>query len=219
MKYKKIYLLSGLGVDGRVFEKIDLKEYQPQLVEWIQPYAHEDITAYAKRLSAQMEPNAILIGLSFGGMLAVEIAKFLPIHKIILVSSASNFKQIPWLFRLWDWSKLLGVLPQKIMLKANFITFWLFGITRTQEKILLSQILADTNTIFLIWAVRQITKWKNTKVNTKFVHLHGTNDRLLQLPMENLKTNNILIKNGGHFMIITHAHELERIIRKELKGF
>jgi len=44
MKNRKVYLLSGLGVDGRVFNNIDLKEYQPQLVEWIPPRNYEGIS-------------------------------------------------------------------------------------------------------------------------------------------------------------------------------
>lgn len=218
MKNRKIYLLSGLGVDGRVFDNIDLKEYQPQLIEWIPPRNHEGISDYAQRLSARIEPNSILIGLSFGGMVAIAIAKYIPISEIILVSSASNCRQIPWLLRLWDWSRIIRVLPKSFILKANPITFWLFGITRPQEKILLSQILADTNYDFFIWAIRQITQWKNTDVNTKVVHLHGTKDRLLQQPLKISPAGKYWIKDGGHFMIITHPDEIEGIIRKELEG-
>lgn len=217
MKNNKVYLLSGLGVDGRVFNNIDLNEYQPQLIEWIPPRNHEGISEYAQRLSTLIEPHSVLIGLSFGGMVAIEIAKYIPIQKLILISSASNFRQIPWLFRLWDWSKIIKILPKSFILKANPVTFWLFGITRRHEKILLRQILADTDYHFLIWAVRQIIQWKNTEVNTKVVHLHGTKDRLLQQPLKGSPAEKYWIKDGGHFMIITHSGEIEGIIRKELK--
>ncbi|MDI9879173.1 alpha/beta hydrolase [Flectobacillus longus] len=217
MKNRKIYLLSGLGVDGRVFDNIDLNEYQPQLIEWIPLLNHEDISEYAQRLSTLIEPKSVLIGLSFGGMVAIEIAKYISVCKIILVSSASNFRQIPWLFRLWDWSKFIKVLPKRLILKANPVTFWLFGITRRHEKILLTQILADTDYNFLFWAVRQIIQWKNTEVNSKVIHLHGTKDRLLQQPLKISPAEKYWIKDGGHFMIITHSDEIEGIIRKELK--
>lgn len=218
MKNRKVYLLSGLGVDGRVFNNIDLKEYQPQLVEWIPPRNYEGISDYAQRLSARIEPNSILIGLSFGGMVAIEIAKYIPIQKLILISSASYFRQIPWLFRLWDWSKIIKILPKSFILKANPVTFWLFGITRRHEKILLRQILADTDYHFLIWAVRQITQWKNTEVNTEVVHLHGTKDKLLLKPIEisSIAMLKYGIENGGHFMIITHSEKITSIIKKEL---
>lgn len=218
MKNRKVYLLSGLGVDGRVFNNIDLREYQPQLIEWIPFLKNENIFHYAQRLSAQVEPHSILIGLSFGGMIAVEIAKHTSISKIILLSSASNFRQIPRLFRICDWSKLIKILPKSFILKANPVTFWLFGITRQHEKVLLRQILADTDYHFLIWAVRQITQWKNTEVNTEVVHLHGTKDRLLLKPTEisSIAMLKYGIENGGHFMIITHSEEITSIIKKEL---
>jgi hypothetical protein len=74
------------------------------------------------------------------------------------------------------------------------VTFWLFGIKREHEKLLLRQILADTDYHFLIWAIQQIIQWKNTEVNTKFVHLHGTKDRLLHQPMETLIDGKYWIK-------------------------
>lgn len=217
MKNKKIYLLSGLGVDGRVFNNIDLREYHPQLIEWIPFFKNEDISHYAQRLSARIEPNSILIGLSFGGIVAIEVAKHIPVSKIILVSSAPSFRQIPWLFRLWDWSQLIKLLPRGFFLNANPMTFWLFGIKREQDKTLLSQILADTEYDFFIWAIQQIIQWKNTEVDTKFIHLHGTKDRLLHEAMDTLTDGKYWIKEGGHFMIITHSNEIEGIIRKELK--
>lgn len=217
MKNRKVYLLSGLGVDGRVFNNIDLQEYQPQLIEWIPFLRNEDISQYAQRLSAQVEPHSILIGLSFGGMIAIEIAKHISISKIILLSSASNFKQIPWLFRLCDWSKFIKLLPKNFIFEANPVTFWLFGITRRHEKILLSQILADTNYDFFVRAIQQITQWKNITTNTKIIHLHGTKDRLLQQPLDGSFARKYQIKNGGHFMVITHSEEIKDIIQKELK--
>ena len=45
-------------------------------IDWILPFQNETFQSYAFRISENMnDENAILIGLSFGGMLSVEISK------------------------------------------------------------------------------------------------------------------------------------------------
>ncbi len=46
------------------------------------------MAAYAKRMAAQInEPNPVLMGLSFGGIMCIEIAKQIAVDKVILISS------------------------------------------------------------------------------------------------------------------------------------
>jgi alpha/beta superfamily hydrolase len=48
------------------------------------------------RLSEQIiEVNPILVGVSFGGMIAVEVAKLIETEKVILISSAKTKHEIP----------------------------------------------------------------------------------------------------------------------------
>jgi hypothetical protein len=69
---RNLYLFSGLGADRRIFQKLDLSGYIVHYIEWIPPLGDESIEHYASRISNQIkEPNPVLIGLSFGGMMAV----------------------------------------------------------------------------------------------------------------------------------------------------
>ena len=70
-------------------------------MEWIDPFPNETIEAYAKRLSEGIDQNQpfVLIGLSFGGMVAVEIAKItLPVCTI-QISSVDHRDELPKLYR------------------------------------------------------------------------------------------------------------------------
>ncbi|RZJ29312.1 MAG: alpha/beta hydrolase, partial [Chryseobacterium sp.] len=70
----KIYIFSGLGVDRRVFDNIDFGDLNVEFIDWIIPLTNEAIEIYAERISRKIiSENPILIGLSFGGMVAVEI--------------------------------------------------------------------------------------------------------------------------------------------------
>lgn len=71
---KDIYCVSGLGADERVFQKLKFQGYQPVHICWVEPNLEESIAEYAKRLTIQIKSERpILIGLSFGGIMAVEI--------------------------------------------------------------------------------------------------------------------------------------------------
>ncbi|MGL5075499.1 MAG: hypothetical protein ACRDBG_06605, partial [Waterburya sp.] len=101
---KNIYCLSGLGTDDRVFQKLKFQGYQPIHIHWIEPKKGETITAYAQRLTTQIKSDCpILVGLSFGGIIAVEIAKQIATEKVILISSTKNKQEIPFYFKIWRW--------------------------------------------------------------------------------------------------------------------
>ena len=86
---KELYLISGLGADKRVFDFLDLPGFKIHHIEWVEPGDHETVENYAKRLLNQIRTvKPILIGLSFGGLIAIEIGKLMETEKIILISSA-----------------------------------------------------------------------------------------------------------------------------------
>jgi pimeloyl-ACP methyl ester carboxylesterase len=94
---KDIYFVSGLGADERVFRLLKFEGYQPVHLHWVAPQAGESIADYAQRLSTQIKSDCpIIIGLSFGGMIAVEIGKHISVEKVILISSVKTTSEIPF---------------------------------------------------------------------------------------------------------------------------
>ena len=211
---KKIYVLSGLGADKRVFNKIDFSNYDTTFIEWIMPTENETIKNYAFRLTEQIKTEKpILIGLSFGGIIATEIAKQIETEKIILIASAKTKYEIPFYYRLAGKLKLNKLLPTKILKKGNFISYWFFGATNQEDKKLLAEILKDTEPKFLTWAIDKIANWKSETEHKNLIHIHGTADRILPIRNTNF---DIKVLNGGHFMTINKPKELTEIIRNEL---
>ena len=98
---KTIYIFSGLGADERVFNKINFGNKKVVYIKWILPTKDENLGHYAFRISNQIQTyKPLLIGLSFGGMMAIEVAKHIDTEKIILISSAKTKYEIPFYFRL-----------------------------------------------------------------------------------------------------------------------
>jgi pimeloyl-ACP methyl ester carboxylesterase len=208
---KDIYLFSGLGADKRAFQKLDLSGYKTNFIEWVIPEKKENIEHYAQRLLSQIKSNKpILIGVSFGGMMAVEVGKHIDTEKIILISSAKSKKEIPFYFRITGALRLYKLLPSAVLKNPNFVFHWLFGINTKSEKDLLREIIKDTDPVFLFWAIRKISFWSNQTNHKNLHHIHGTEDRIL--PFRFLKAD-FIIKGGGHFMILNRAKELTEILR------
>ncbi|AWA31065.1 alpha/beta hydrolase [Flavobacterium magnum] len=207
----KIYIFSGLGVDRRVFDNIDFGDLDIEFVEWIEPIKNENLENYAKRISKKIvSANPILVGLSFGGILAVEISKFLKPRKIILIASAKTRYELPKIYRVAGKMKLNKLLPSSMLKMQNFITNWFFGVETKDDKLLLNNVLIDTNPKFLRWAINEIVNWKNETYPENYIHLHGTKDQII--PIENVNVN-FEIKNGGHFMTVNKPKEIETILK------
>ncbi|HBW82083.1 MAG TPA: alpha/beta hydrolase, partial [Sphingobacterium sp.] len=112
----KIYVISGLGVDQRVFSKIDFGSLDLTYLDWITPVPNEPLSIYAKRISTKITAkNPILVGLSFGGMLAIEIAKIIETKQIILLASAKGRHELPKLYRLAGRLKINKLVPSPLL--------------------------------------------------------------------------------------------------------
>ena len=98
----KAYFISGLGADRTVFRNIHLPStFEPVHLNWIEPQKNESLPSYAFRLAEKIDPSKpfILIGLSFGGMLAVEISRIYKPKQLILISSIRSAQDLPLLYK------------------------------------------------------------------------------------------------------------------------
>jgi pimeloyl-ACP methyl ester carboxylesterase len=210
---KNIYLISGLGADERVFQNLNFGSYEPKFIHWIEPKHNESLKEYAVRLSEQIETtNPIVLGVSFGGMLAIEIGKRIDCQQVILVSSAKTKHDIPFIYRLFGQMGLHKLMPTALLKQANILTYWLFGMTTKSEKELLKSILHNTDSIFLKWAINAIVHWNNEEMVEKAVHIHGNSDHVL--PISCIKNIDFRIENGGHLMIFNQAEAINNTLVK-----
>ena len=209
-----IYILSGLGADKRVFRNIDFGNNDIVHIDWILPFKKEKLKDYCKRISLQItSENPILIGLSFGGIIALEISRLIKVKRVILISSAKTKYEIPFYYRFAGKLYLHKLLPSKLMRKSNKLTNWLFSVETREEKDLLNSILNETEPIFLKWAIDKIVSWENAENHSNISHIHGTSDKIL--PYKYVQ-NITLVINGGHFMVLNKADEISLYILNKI---
>lgn len=211
---KELYIFSGLGADERVFQRLDFSGFSTTFIKWVVPHDTDTIEHYATRLLDQINTTKpILIGLSFGGLIAVEVAKQIETEKVILIASAKTKNEIPFYYRFTGQLGLHKLLPTQLLKKSNFITNWFFGTTSPFDKQLLKQILIDTDPTFLKWAIDKVARWTNQTQTKNIFHIHGSSDKIL--PLSYVKCNST-ITNGGHLMTLNKADELSQILRQQL---
>jgi hypothetical protein len=209
-----IYILSGLGVDERVFKFIDFGSNKIHFIKWIQPLTNESIDNYSKRLLVQINsPRPILIGLSFGGMMAVEISKHIETSKIILISSAKTRKELPFYFRWIGLLRIHKINPISFLKQSNFLTSWFFGTDSINERKLLRIILKETDSAFLKWAIDKILSWKNDFIPKSVFHIHGNSDKILPIQFVRYDSK---IDKGGHLMILNKAATISKLLSEQL---
>jgi hypothetical protein len=206
----KAYFISGLGADKRAFKHIKVPDkYKPVHIDWIAPTKKENIQAYTKRLSSVIDNSEpfILIGLSFGGIIACELAKITRPQKVIIISSVTTHTEIPYVYRLAGKYNLDKYLPYTYMLKANATLFWLFGPLNGDAKVLLKNIIHDTDRHFFRWAISQIVRWKNDIKPENLFQLHGKKDKIFWN-----SNAQYYIDGGGHFMVYTHGDLINSLL-------
>jgi len=64
----------------------------------------------------------ILVGHSFGGILAQEMTAFLLVQKVFLISSIQNVQENPWFFKILAPFGLYRIITQKFILTS--FAFW-----------------------------------------------------------------------------------------------
>jgi hypothetical protein len=152
-----------------------------------------------------------LIGVSFGGLVAVEMSKVLKPKMTILISSTETKEGLRGVYKLMGKTNLASLVPSKLFDMPRGIAKLLFG---TEETELLNNILDDTDNRFTKWAVNELINWKNETKIGNCLQLNGTKDKLIP---PNKTENQILIEGGKHFMIVDKANEISNIINNELK--
>jgi esterase/lipase len=81
-----IYMMPGMAANPSIFENIQLPESQFKIhwLEWFIPEKDETLAHYAKRMCEKIDqPNVVLLGVSFGGVLVQEMVKFIDVKKLI----------------------------------------------------------------------------------------------------------------------------------------
>ncbi|MEO9022049.1 MAG: alpha/beta hydrolase [Ginsengibacter sp.] len=211
---KHIYCISGFGADERVFSKLDFRNNDVHFIPWKIPEIHETIGSYAARMREDIvHSNPILIGLSFGGMMSIEIAKIISVEKVILLSSISTFHELPLYMKIVGTLHLNRLIPMKPYAILEPLENYNLGVETAEEKKLVKEYRKNLNLQYSNWAMDQVVTWKNDYVPPHLIHIHGSKDHIF--PIGKVKADYV-IKGGGHLLPMNSAEEVNKILKEVL---
>jgi pimeloyl-ACP methyl ester carboxylesterase len=211
------YCISGLGADERIFSRLELPGIRLRPLSWLLPSSvDERIEDYADRMRAGIAgERPVLLGVSFGGMMAIEIAKKVPGARVILVSSVKEHRQIPlWIkfggrvYPRWLNPTMRG--PKKL---TRFAENYFIGVESAEDSRLVSEFQNKVDRRFLYWAIHTIARWENRWAPDSLFLIHGGKDRMF--PIRKIQPTYI-IPDGGHLMVFNRAAEVSGVLRQIL---
>ncbi len=198
-----VYFMPGLAASSSIFERIALPVdgFEMILLEWELPLNNESLSEYAQRISKKVtHKNPVLIGVSFGGILVQEMAKFLEVRKTIIISSVKSNLEFPTTFKVAKTTKAYKLLPTSLVLNIENLAKFSFGDKIKQRLDLYKKFLSVRDKKYLDWAIEKIILWDRTEIEKNVIHIHGDADEVF--PIKNIEKC-IVVKGGTHIMILS----------------
>jgi pimeloyl-ACP methyl ester carboxylesterase len=214
-----LILLAGMGADERLFAP--QAQAFPQLVvpKWIEPYGDESIAAYAKRLAKGLKVTGpcFVGGASFGGFVAIEMARHFDARACFLIGSLRGPQELP--LRVRALRRLGGatrVVPFEWVCRAAGRSVELFGFCSGPRTRQLLRQLSDADAKFLRWATRAVLTWQPAPPppNVPVYHIHGDRDHVL--PVSRTRADRI-VRGAGHVLSLTHAADVNDFLRSHMR--
>lgn len=218
-----LVLLPGLGADQRLFDPQRRQFVDLVAPPWLEPLARESLASYAERMSERIRDSVpansriVLGGVSFGGMLAAQMAPLLKPDAIVLIGSALHPSEISFKLRTMAFAgKWMPVPPSattRIMGRAFIRTL---GPMKREHRHFLETMIDAIPFSFLRWAGDAIFGWEGrAKFECRLVRLHGDRDRIIPLPKHGLVH---VIRGAGHVPSVSHADEVNQHLHAALRN-
>ena len=226
-----LVLFSGLGADEHVFRP-QLAAY-PRLtvMDWLEPNWGETFDGYAQRLAEKIRaevigdtnPNHVVIGgLSFGGIVALEVAKHLRPAGVVLLATARRPKDLPRRIRIWR--PIRGLAP---FLPVRFFQWAMIPFAFGPARWLIpyhSSVLRQfykSNPWVVAWSIHQILSWDQMpELACPVFHIHGGRDFVIPNPAQYHAADQPevieSIPSAGHLITLTHPKEVAKFLNASM---
>lgn len=198
-----VYCMPGLAASSTIFERIQMPvdAFEMHLLEWKIPLKSETLVSYAQRMAADIKfDQSVLIGVSFGGVLVQEMAAFLKLRKLIIISSVKTNHEIPLQMKIAKNTKVYKLIPTSLLQNIEILNKFSFGAVIKQRLKLYEKYLSVRDKTYLEWAIEQMLLWNRENADPEVIHIHGDADEVF--PLKYIQ-NCISIKGGTHIMILT----------------
>lgn len=208
---RKLILFPGMTPSRRIFEKLKPQLDSCEIVDWIPPVRAKTIPEYAAELVAELGVDAScdLLGVSFGGIVAQEVARLLGTPLCFVVSSAGSASE----FR--STQRLLARFPKcgdQTMLKTVGAIAQGWPRSGSSMSTVRARKFQGQHGKWFRWATSAALRWQATPSGQPgIVRIHGDRDRTFP---HGVRYADIVIPGAGHMLALTHSGELAREVHR-----
>lgn len=202
----------GMTPEVRIFEGILSHLPNAKIVNWIEPVPRESMEQYASRLADTIHTNEppVVCGVSFGGIVAQELAARLNAKACVVISSVRSPRELP------PWVRLLTRLPTSsfdvVLGLAVRIATLVPRKVRTVSTARLTKLFGRSGA-WHRWACGAVLGWRPSREVScvPVVRIHGSRDSTF--PIKYLPPD-VTVLDGGHTIVWTHANQIADVIRR-----
>jgi pimeloyl-ACP methyl ester carboxylesterase len=217
-----VFLFPGLGADQRLFEYQTRALSEVVVPKWLEPLEGESLGAYAKRWAESLEfgPEDCLGGMSFGGQVALELARHLKPKCVFLIASHRRASEMSSLFKLQ--SRILKGLPDRVV-RSTLLSIAIPKL-QSDENLqpevieLLRGMTEDMDMDFFRWSVSAAANWdyefKAHDFSMPIYQIRGEGDNVIPNPKPG---ESEVVKGAKHLINYTHPEEVNQWILTKLR--
>ncbi len=212
-----VYALPGQGSDKRIFDSIKLNaNYQLKVIEYGTPESGMNMKDFALEISRQIDTCTpfILLGVSLGGMICVELSEILHPLKTIIISSAKNSNELPNKYSFQKHFPLYKAFPSSWIKHGALFLQPIVEPDRNKHKTTFKSMLENKDKVYMKRTVELIVNWQRTTNSNNIYHIHGDNDHTI--PIKNIKKVDVIIPGASHMMTLTDAKKISLAINQLL---
>lgn len=209
-----IYLIPGMTADYPVYSRILPLLPDATVVDFIPPEPQESLLNYASRMASHLPSRSFIAGVSFGGIIALEIARILRPHGCILISSILHPRELPPWFRAW---RIIGGRRCSALLQFVGSSASLVPRSISTSTTIRATKLAGTGGKWHRWATAAVIDWQPepTIDFCPILQIHGTADTTFPIRYTH---PNVSVPGGRHALPISHPTETANAIRAFTKA-
>ena len=212
----KLYVISGLGADFKVLEKINFPEnLEVVFLDWLIPENKEDFHHYVERMADRVDDSEpfSLLGYSFGGLIVQEIDKIKSAEKVVIMGSIKSDKEKSRFIKFGEMSRITKYLPQSMF---NVKSAAIYSVARNivdPKNPKLMEYFTVRDQYYLKWGIEKVSDWKFEE-NPKVIQILGSKD--IVFPVKYSKPDYV-VQNGTHLFPATKPKQVSKILNEIFK--